>query len=97
MMLPNAFEKVTIVLTTDLFCFLTRWGIHAKGAPLQRLMSGLGPMSAIDRDGWLRWQVASAHNTGPSIAMALFQSRRVIGHWATASAVTSCDWARYAS
>jgi len=38
-----------------------------------------------------------AHNTGPSIAMALFQSRRVIGHWATISAVTSCDWVRYVS
>jgi hypothetical protein len=36
----------------------------------------------------------SAYKTGPSIAMALFQSRRVTGHWPTISGVTSCDWAR---
>ena len=31
------------------------------------------------------------HRIGPSIAMVLFQSRRVIGHWATISTVTGWD------
>src|SRR5262245_15424281 len=34
------------------------------------------------------------HNTGPSIAMALFHSRRATGHPATASAVTGRDCPR---
>ena len=38
-----------------------------------------------------------AHKTGPSIATALFQSRRLMGHRASISAVTSCAWARYSS
>jgi hypothetical protein len=35
-----------------------------------------------------------SYKIGPSIAMVLFQSRRVIGHWATVSAVTGWEWAR---
>ena len=35
-----------------------------------------------------------SYKIGPSIAMVLFQSRRVIGHWATISAVTGWEQAR---
>ena len=35
-----------------------------------------------------------SYKIGPSIAMVLFQSRRVIGHWATVSAVTGWEQAR---
>jgi len=35
-----------------------------------------------------------SHKIGPSIAMVLFQNRRVIGHWATISAVTGWEQAR---
>src|SRR6478672_4758675 len=35
-----------------------------------------------------------SYKIGPNIAMVLFQSRRVIGHWATVSAVTGWEQAR---
>src|ERR1700741_1827961 len=34
-----------------------------------------------------------SYKIGPSIAMVLFQSRRVIGHWGTISAVTGWEQA----
>jgi len=36
----------------------------------------------------------NSHKIGPSIAMVLFQNRRVIGHWATISAVIGWERAR---
>jgi hypothetical protein len=63
---------------------------------------GVGSIASLD--AWcsivvdiVRSRSPLAHKTGPSIAMALFQSRRVIGQCATISAVTSCDWAKYSS
>jgi hypothetical protein len=34
------------------------------------------------------FRAIDSYKIGPSIAIVLFQSRRVIGHWATISAVT---------
>lgn len=51
-------------------------------------------MEAFDSPTDVCFGAIDSYKIGPSIAMVLFQSRRVIGHWATVSAVTGWEQAR---
>ncbi len=67
-------------------------GRREKPCLMVRAVDGVFMASRICSTAWALED--AGHKTGPSMATALFQSRRVIGHWATISAVTGWEWAR---
>ena len=61
-------------------------GRREKPCLMVRAVDGVFMASRTCSTAWALEE--AGHKTGPSMATALFQSRRVIVHWATISAVT---------